>query len=183
MRIVFLAVSVFVALALLKRGERLIGISVLGLALLLERSDLNVVVVFLGALALGLSVGLQQIRKIWWSIRGKFTDRRIPMPYDVRRRAWARWGRRCAYCGQRAEHLDHVKPYWWLEKNGRELHTVGNLRPACAECNLLAGGRVFDSFEEKKAWIRKHRGLLSEVPLWRRLLGGSLTSNFWGNMR
>lgn len=44
--------------------------------------------------------------------------------------------RPCIYCGAKAEHLDHVIP---LSKGG--LHSVGNLAPACAKCNLSKGAK------------------------------------------
>lgn len=37
----------------------------------------------------------------------------------------------CAYCGDQAEHIDHVTP---LARGGR--HSIGNLVGACAACNL-----------------------------------------------
>ncbi len=37
----------------------------------------------------------------------------------------------CIYCGAKAEHMDHITP---ISRGGR--HSVGNLAPACAKCNL-----------------------------------------------
>jgi 5-methylcytosine-specific restriction endonuclease McrA len=37
----------------------------------------------------------------------------------------------CIYCGGKAEHMDHITP---ISRGGR--HSVGNLAPACAKCNL-----------------------------------------------
>lgn len=37
----------------------------------------------------------------------------------------------CIYCGDKSEHMDHVIP---VSKGGR--HSVGNLVPACAKCNI-----------------------------------------------
>ena len=42
----------------------------------------------------------------------------------------------CVYCGDPAEHVDHVVP---LAAEGR--HCVANLRPACARCNCTKGAR------------------------------------------
>jgi 5-methylcytosine-specific restriction endonuclease McrA len=42
----------------------------------------------------------------------------------------------CAYCGGPAEHVDHVAP---LARGGA--HALGNLLPACADCNLEKGAR------------------------------------------
>lgn len=40
------------------------------------------------------------------------------------------FGNKCAYCGGKFEHIDHVIP---LSKGGP--HCLSNLRPACASCN------------------------------------------------
>jgi 5-methylcytosine-specific restriction endonuclease McrA len=37
-------------------------------------------------------------------------------------------------CGGRFEHIDHIIP---LSRGGR--HSIGNLAPACAACNLKKG--------------------------------------------
>jgi 5-methylcytosine-specific restriction endonuclease McrA len=42
----------------------------------------------------------------------------------------------CAYCDGPAEHLDHVVP---LARGGA--HVLGNLLPACADCNLEKSAR------------------------------------------
>jgi 5-methylcytosine-specific restriction endonuclease McrA len=42
----------------------------------------------------------------------------------------------CVYCGGPAEHIDHVVP---LARGGA--HAIGNLLPACAECNKSKGAR------------------------------------------
>lgn len=58
------------------------------------------------------------------------------LPYDV---PWLRrlYRDRCAYCGGKAEHLDHV---WPLVLGGDD--APWNLAPACADCNLSKGGRT-----------------------------------------
>jgi 5-methylcytosine-specific restriction endonuclease McrA len=49
-----------------------------------------------------------------------------------------RYRGRCAYCGIRAhEHFDHIIP---LARGGR--HSIGNLLPSCAKCNLAKGSRL-----------------------------------------
>jgi len=45
--------------------------------------------------------------------------------------------RPCIYCGAKAEHLEHVIP---LSRGG--LHSIGNLAPACAKCNLSKGAKL-----------------------------------------
>jgi len=104
-----------------------------------------------------IATGLRRLFfRLIWGVRDHFTDRRIPMPSRTRAAAWKKWGHTCVYCGARAECLDHVKPYWWLEAHGHKLHEVDNLRPACNRCNLKVGGKVFADLNEKRAWVRAH---------------------------
>ena len=74
---------------------------------------------------------------------------------SIRRKVFERHGENCFYCGALATHIDHVRPRWWLEMHGLPENELDNLVPACARCNLMAGGKVFDSVEEKRNWIRK----------------------------
>jgi len=57
------------------------------------------------------------------------------LPYDV---PWLRrlYLDRCAYCGGKAAHIDHV---WALVLGGDD--APWNLAPACADCNLSKGGK------------------------------------------
>ena len=50
----------------------------------------------------------------------------------------------CIYCGAKAEHLDHVLP---LYLGGS--HSVGNLAPACAPCNLSKGKKLLSVWRYK----------------------------------
>lgn len=52
----------------------------------------------------------------------------------------------CAYCGEAAEHIEHVVP----RCTGLPTYTV----PACAECNLIAGGKPFTRFCDKQEFIK-----------------------------
>lgn len=45
----------------------------------------------------------------------------------------------CTYCGDAAEHIDHIHP---LSRGG--LHCLSNLTPACASCNLAKSATVLD---------------------------------------
>lgn len=54
----------------------------------------------------------------------------------------------CAYCGCQGFQADHVIP---RKKGGAD--AVSNLVCACARCNHLLGGQLFDSFTEKKQWL------------------------------
>ena len=47
-----------------------------------------------------------------------------------RRRIFAEWNHRCAYCDQHADTLDHVLP-----RSRGGLTVAENLVPACARCN------------------------------------------------
>ncbi|MET9425626.1 HNH endonuclease [Streptomyces sp. NPDC006540] len=48
-----------------------------------------------------------------------------------------RWGYGCAYCPERATHLDHVIP---LSKGGEDVES--NMVPACQRCNLSKGAKT-----------------------------------------
>lgn len=50
----------------------------------------------------------------------------------------------CVYCGAPSEHIDHVVP---IIKGGR--HSIGNMAPACAFCNVSKGAKLVS---EWKAW-------------------------------
>lgn len=58
------------------------------------------------------------------------------VPYS-RTEILVRWGYLCAYCGDLAEHLDHVEP---LSKGGADVEA--NIVPACAHCNLSKGAKT-----------------------------------------
>src|SRR5699024_10522207 len=54
----------------------------------------------------------------------------------------------CQYCGNVGHQADHITP-----RHAGGLDALQNLVCCCARCNKTAGGRVFKSFEKKKAWI------------------------------
>jgi 5-methylcytosine-specific restriction endonuclease McrA len=59
----------------------------------------------------------------------------------------------CAYCGIRPyEHFDHVIP---LVRGGR--HSVGNLLPACADCNLTKGPRLLADWRHRPPLPKRFR--------------------------
>lgn len=73
-----------------------------------------------------------------------------------RPKVWAeltrRYGTKCVYCNRNiATQIDHVIPYAYSFDSG-----IDNLRPSCYECNICAHDRVFNSFEAKRSYIRKH---------------------------
>lgn len=62
-----------------------------------------------------------------------------------------RYGGKCAYCDVRDyEHFDHVIP---LSRGGR--HSIGNLLPACAPCNLAKGPRLLADWRLRPALPRR----------------------------
>lgn len=79
---------------------------------------------------------------------------RVSITLAVYRLVYKRDDYLCQYCGDRAEHLDHIVPY---SKGGDNSAT--NLVAACATCNFIAFDRQFLNFEEKKKWILKVRGI------------------------
>ncbi|MGX1958399.1 HNH endonuclease [Serratia proteamaculans] len=84
-----------------------------------------------------------------------------------------KFGGRCAYCGrplpEKGWHADHVEPIYRgrdfnrsvtddgkLEFTSRvaereALDVVGNMAPACKQCNLFKGGHTLESFREQIA--------------------------------
>lgn len=48
----------------------------------------------------------------------------------------------CFYCGATAKHLDHVVP---ISRGGS--HSIGNLVPACASCNLLKSDKTITEWK------------------------------------
>jgi 5-methylcytosine-specific restriction endonuclease McrA len=81
-------------------------------------------------------------------------ERRVPIPAATYKFVYERDDYTCQYCGDRAEHLDHILPF---SKGGD--NCPANLVSACATCNLTAHDRVFLNFEDKKKWILKARGM------------------------
>ena len=67
----------------------------------------------------------------------------------------------CAYCGTFATDKEHVTPKSWIEK-AEQLVAMGinilipeeKIVPSCHECNLIASARIFETFREKKLYIR-----------------------------
>jgi 5-methylcytosine-specific restriction endonuclease McrA len=57
------------------------------------------------------------------------------VPYN-RAEIFAAYGGTCAYCGDPAEHLDHVVA---ISRGGAD--AAHNLLPACAPCNLSKGAK------------------------------------------
>jgi 5-methylcytosine-specific restriction endonuclease McrA len=93
----------------------------------------------------------QHRRKYYASLptdkRHTLTQRRRAEEYGTehveysRTAIFARWLWKCAYCGNRAEHLDHVVP---LSKGGADVES--NMVPACAPCNLSKGAKSLEEW-------------------------------------
>lgn len=82
----------------------------------------------------------------------------------------------CAYCGDWANTLDHVIPISYLSSSDRNkianYSDDSNLVEACRECNCLASNMVFDSIDEKRAYIQEKLEMryarLIKMPIWTR---------------
>lgn len=63
------------------------------------------------------------------------------------RRLIHHYGGCCAYCGVRPEklHIDHVVP---IARGGR--HSIGNLLPACADCNLSKNATLLSVWRHRR---------------------------------
>lgn len=57
------------------------------------------------------------------------------------------WGHRCAYCGGRAESLNHVLP-----KARGGLTVIQNLAPACCRCNGAKSDHEWIGWFRQQAW-------------------------------
>lgn len=64
----------------------------------------------------------------------------------------------CQYCGGPGDGVDHIIPYSYLNGHGGENNLVG----ACQSCNSIAGDRIFESFQEKRAYILTRRSQLKK---------------------
>ena len=67
----------------------------------------------------------------------------------------------CVYCGGPADQVDHFVPISYRKDNSKT-----NLLAACWMCNLIAGNKVFDTFDEKRFFILAQY----EKPKWKKKL-------------
>lgn len=80
-------------------------------------------------------------------------------------------GERCVYCGYYADVRDHVIPWSFNNVRGKSrTYEEDNVVPACSECNLIAGDKVFEDLTAKRDHIQgriaqKYRKLLA-MPDW-----------------
>lgn len=107
---------------------------------------------------------------------------KVPMRASLpitRRNVVARDNHRCAYCGGKADTVDHVKP---RSRGGR--HSWENVVAACKPCNSLKDDRTlaelgwklpFKPYAPKgQLWI--YAGLVEDDVRWRDYLGGGRVS-------
>lgn len=81
-------------------------------------------------------------------------QQRVPIEHRLWKKVMKRDKWLCRYCGANAEEVDHVIP---TSKGGS---TDGrNLVASCMLCNRILHDRLFESFEAKREWILKKRGI------------------------
>ena len=86
-------------------------------------------------------------------------------------------GKVCVYCRMPATDKEHLIPRSWIEEMKR-LKGMGFdvvvpeevIVPSCRECNLIASDKVFNSFKEKRDFIKerllkRYKGFENK-PLW-----------------
>lgn len=73
-----------------------------------------------------------------------------------RKAVHAKYGGRCAYCGQpidiRDMQVDHIFPKW---RGGTD--NTDNLNPSCRMCNFYKGGGDIESFRRKMLTMLDYR--------------------------
>jgi len=84
----------------------------------------------------------------------KNARQRVPLNRETRLKVLGKTNFTCVYCGEEARHADHIHPY---SKGGAD--DESNLVAACPTCNLIASNHVFASFQAKRAYILKRRGI------------------------
>jgi hypothetical protein len=64
----------------------------------------------------------------------------------------------CAYCGEYANHSEHLIPYSWIRllssSVGEEVTIWTWILPSCSECNQMAGDLLFGTAHEKRRYIQ-----------------------------
>lgn len=87
--------------------------------------------------------------------KASHSPRRVAIKKSVREAVMQRDHGKCRYCGKKARHIDHIVPY---SKGGS--NSMTNLVAACTTCNCAINDRAFKSFDDKKAWILRYRGII-----------------------
>lgn len=77
----------------------------------------------------------------------------------VRKKILERDGYVCAYCGGKADCVDHVIPWAYSQSN-----SPSNLVASCTDCNAMVSDRVFPNIEGKRKFIQTLRA----SPKWQR---------------
>lgn len=65
----------------------------------------------------------------------------------------------CQYCGDYGNQIEHVIPW-----SSTQDDSLGNLVVACSWCNAIVGSKEFISFEAKREWILRARGIPERIP-------------------
>ena len=74
------------------------------------------------------------------------------------------WGNKCIYCGRRTSHLtiEHITP----QSKGGSRRQVGNIVPACRDCNEDRGSIDIELFASAET--------LKQIRLWQLLCSGRM---------
>ena len=83
-----------------------------------------------------------------YSSRAQTSKRKRPLNPSLRYKILDRDGNTCGYCGYEATQIDHIVPYSYGGRDDED-----NLISCCAICNCIASDRVFDTLDEKRAFI------------------------------
>ncbi|TXH08324.1 MAG: HNH endonuclease [Hyphomicrobiaceae bacterium] len=79
--------------------------------------------------------------------------RRAPFSNATRQRILDYYDHTCVYCEYEATTVDHVIPYTYGGSDEDD-----NLVACCSICNSIASNKIFETFEGKRAFIRKRYG-------------------------
>ncbi|MEZ5411045.1 MAG: HNH endonuclease [Acidimicrobiales bacterium] len=90
-----------------------------------------------------------------WLLRAQAEAERVQEWVEATRRAV------CVYCGEQAEHEDHLVP---RHLSGEEWRKAVPTVPACADCNQLLSDLYMETIGERSAYVarqlrRKHKAL------------------------
>jgi hypothetical protein len=93
---------------------------------------------------MGIYIALQRVYISFMGKSAAYTRTRKKVPADTP----------CAYCfSDWASGWDHFIPVSY-----RVINSAWNLIPSCKRCNCIAGNRMFNSVEEKRAYINERLG-------------------------
>lgn len=71
------------------------------------------------------------------SFEFSYNNSRPPIPNNIRRRVFEKYGWRCVHCSLPYDlQIDHIVPYSWTQNND-----INNLQILCAACNFRKSNR------------------------------------------